>query len=80
MNNEWSDVNYLITLNGYIRYDDCSMTLIYVDSGLEILESHEKAYIEFLHMIIFENSPPFVQRVGKGEISYQFHCVYVDAP
>ena len=71
---------HLITLNGYIRCDDCSMTLIYVDCGLEILESHEKAYIEFLHMIIFENSPPFVQRVGKGEISYQFHCVYVDAP
>ena len=70
---------HLITLNGYIRYDDCSKTLIYVDCGLEILESHEKAYIEFPHMINFENYPPFVQRVGEGEISYQFHCVYVDA-
>ena len=71
---------HLNALNGYIRCDDCSMTLIHVDCGLEILESHEKAYIEFPREINFENSPPFVQRVGKGEISYQFQCVYVDAP
>ena len=71
---------HLNALNGYIMCEDCSMTLIHVDCGSEILESHEKAYIEFPHEINFENPPPFVQRVGKGEISYQFQCVYVDAP
>ena len=56
---------HLNALNGYIRCDDCSMTLIHVDYGLEILESHEKAYIEFPHKINFENFPLLFKELEK---------------
>jgi len=48
---------HLNALNQYFWCYDLGMNLIYVGCVLEIVESHENAYIKFLHEIKFENTP-----------------------